>query len=194
MFACHQYAYPQNAAGPGAEGAPWSQSAFRRGPPPIVAILGVGAAFMVFPPLGLAALAFVLWRARHGGAWRRQASAGSTAPCARRTDEPQQRLRGAPPRHDEPARRGSRGLGGIRTASEPSARSRGLRSLHGRTRRQAGRGEAGRRPAVGLSAPLRRDEGRRSRNARAPACGKSRDGGSGYAMLQPVSAIPAAEA
>jgi hypothetical protein len=71
MFACHQYAYSQNAAGPGAERAPWTQSTFRHGPPPIVAILGVGAAFMLFPPLGLAALAFVLWRARHGGgSWR----------------------------------------------------------------------------------------------------------------------------
>ena len=71
MYACHQYAYPQNAAGPGAERASFNQSSFRLGPPPIAAILGVGAAFMVFPPLGLAALAYVLWRARHGGGpWR----------------------------------------------------------------------------------------------------------------------------
>ena len=67
MYACHQYAYPQNASGPGADRTSGNHRFFRPGPPPIVAILGVGAAFMIFPPLGLAALAFVLWKARRGG-------------------------------------------------------------------------------------------------------------------------------
>jgi hypothetical protein len=40
---------------------------FRDGPPLPFKLLLVGAAFLVCPPLGLAALAFVLWRGRHGG-------------------------------------------------------------------------------------------------------------------------------
>jgi hypothetical protein len=80
MYACRQYAYPQNAAGPDAEREPWNHPVFRQGPPPIVAILGVGAAFMVFPPLGFAALAFVLWKARQAGAWRGHGFARSDAP------------------------------------------------------------------------------------------------------------------
>jgi hypothetical protein len=84
MYACRQYAYPPNAENPDAERAPWNHPFFRRGPPPIVAILGVGAAFMVFPPLGFAALAFVLWKARQARAWRGHGFARSGAGQATR--------------------------------------------------------------------------------------------------------------
>jgi hypothetical protein len=39
----------------------------RSGPPLPVKILAVAAAFLVFPPLGLVALALTLWSCRHGG-------------------------------------------------------------------------------------------------------------------------------
>ena len=69
MYACHRYAYPQNVAGSGVERALRGPPPYRHGLPLVPAVLGVGAAFMIFPPLGLAALAFVLWKAR-GGHWR----------------------------------------------------------------------------------------------------------------------------
>ena len=74
------------AGGPGGyphafEGRHWSGRHF--GPPLPLKILGVVVAFWIFKPLGVAALAFLLWRSvrRNGGCgFRREGFAGATEP------------------------------------------------------------------------------------------------------------------
>jgi hypothetical protein len=64
----HPGGYPN-----GYEGGPWSGR--HSGPPLPLVILGVVVAFWLFPPLGVAALLYIIWRfaRRNGGcAFRRQ--------------------------------------------------------------------------------------------------------------------------
>ena len=66
------YSEAQPAGHPGGsaygyDGAPWSGRHF--GPPLPIKILGVVVAFLIFKPLGLAALVYLIWRSarRNGG-------------------------------------------------------------------------------------------------------------------------------
>ena len=135
------------AGGPGGyphafEGRHWSGRHF--GPPLPLKILGVVVAFWIFKPLGVAALAFLLWRTvrRNGGCgFRREGFAGATergwAGQGRGRRDAKHRLRGAPSGDAATARRRGQGLRGIRAQTARGAGQAGVRQLHGESQRAA---------------------------------------------------------
>ncbi len=137
----------QPAGHPGAfahEFENWRWSSHRFGPPLPLKILIVVAAFWIFPPLGIAALAFLLWRlaSRTGGcafsrdAWNRGAWGGRRRGASTRNSAFEERRREILQQLDEDAKAltsssassGRRATGKRSTASWPSATRRTART------------------------------------------------------------------
>ncbi len=125
------------------DGWRWSHRSF--GPPLPVKILAVVAAFWLFHPLGVALLVYFLWRAaRHGGrarprpGIRPRLGRNALGPPLGASRVPQRRVRRAPTRHAETARRGGRGVRRFRAQATRGGRPRSLRAVQGGAEHAAG--------------------------------------------------------